>query len=119
MRERVREQPYMFEQVKQVSDTTERLFCSEGDKFLQTHVCYLHLQKNARARAEEMFRNKLKKYGITELFIQQHGEQNEEESSSSRLNDNADESDSGSSRYAKGLFFGQVLHVLLQILGKL
>lgn len=104
MRERVREQPYMFEQVKQVSGTTERLFGSERDKFLQNHVCYR--QKNAKAQAEQMFRNKLKKYGITELFIQQHGEGNEEEASSSRLKVSADESDSRASRYAKGEFLG-------------
>lgn len=48
-----------------------------------------------------MFRNKLKKYGITEHFIQQHGNGNEEESLSSRLNVSADESDSRSSRYEK------------------
>lgn len=81
------------------------LFRSERDKFLQNHFCYR--QKNARAQAEQMFRNKLKKYGITELFIQQHGERNEEESSSSRLIVNADESDSGSSRYAKRVFLGR------------
>lgn len=107
MRERVREQPYMFEQVKQVSGTTEWLFRSESDKFLQNHVCYR--QKNARAQAEQMFRNKLKKYGITELFIQQHGDGNEEDSSSSRLNVNADESSSCSSRYAKGEFLGMFM----------
>lgn len=70
------------------------------------HVCYR--QKNARAQAEQMFRNKLKKYGITELFIQQHGDGNEEDSSSSRLNVNADESNSCSSRYAKGEFLGML-----------
>ncbi|XP_056915201.1 protein FAM161B isoform X3 [Takifugu flavidus] len=70
MRDRVRERPYLFEQVK---------------------------QKNARAQAEQVFRNKLKKNGITERFIQQHGGGNEE-SSSSRSYDNTHESDSGSSR---------------------
>lgn len=68
--------------------------------------CFCCWQKNARAQAEQMFRNKLKKYGITELFIQQHGEGNDEESSSSRLNVNANESDSLFSRYAKGVFLG-------------
>lgn len=84
-----------------------RMIASLWSGQVSPHDCYLHLQKNARVRAEEMFRDKLKKYGITELFIQQHGEQNEEESSSSRLNDNADESDPGSSRYAKGLFLAR------------
>lgn len=76
-------------------------------KFLQKHVCYW--QKNARAQAEQMFRNKLKKYGITELFIQQHGEGSEEDPSPSRLNGSADESDSQCSRYAKGEFLGTFL----------
>lgn len=101
MRDRVRERPYLFEQVKQVSGSTgQQNDCSAGGEILENHVLFCCLQKNARAQAEQVFRNKLKKNGITERFIQQHGGGNGE-SSSSRSNDNAHESDSGSSRYAK------------------
>lgn len=120
MRDRVRERPYLFEQVKQVSGTAEWLLRSAGGEILENHVCFCFfcLQKNARAQAEQVFRNKLKKNGITERFIQQHGGGNEE-SSSSRSNDNAHESDSGSSRYAKWEKQLHVLHVMPQTLGKL
>ncbi|KAM8915439.1 protein FAM161B [Spinachia spinachia] len=56
MKARVRERPFLFEQVK---------------------------QKNAKAQAEQTYRNKLKIAGLKEQFVEEHGEAVEGSSSSS------------------------------------
>ncbi|KAM9341276.1 protein FAM161B [Symphorus nematophorus] len=70
MKARVSERPYLFEQVK---------------------------QKNAKALAEQTYRNKLKKAGLKEQFVKENGEAAEGTSTSSRSEDDT-ESDS---RYAE------------------
>lgn len=59
-----------------------------------------HWQKNAKAHAEETYRNKLKKAGLKERFVEENGEAAEETSTSSRSEDDTDESDIHS-RYAE------------------
>ncbi|XP_029981937.1 protein FAM161B [Sphaeramia orbicularis] len=56
MKARVNERPYLFEQVK---------------------------QRNAKAQAEQMYRNKLKKAGLKEQFVEENGEADIEISTSS------------------------------------
>ncbi|XP_062295754.1 protein FAM161B [Scomber scombrus] len=60
MKARVSERPYLFEQVK---------------------------QRNAKANAEKTYRNKLKKAGIQEKFVEENGEADEGASTSSRSED--------------------------------
>ncbi|XP_044021741.1 protein FAM161B [Siniperca chuatsi] len=67
MKARVSERPYLFEQVK---------------------------QKNAKAHAEQTYRNKLKKAGLKEKFVEENGEAGEGgTSTSSRSEDDTDEND--------------------------
>ena len=56
-------------------------------------------QKNAKAHAEQTYRNKLKKAGLKEQFVEENGEAAEGTSTSSRSEDDT-ESDSHS-RYAE------------------
>ncbi|XP_029316395.1 protein FAM161B [Cottoperca gobio] len=64
MKARVSERPYLFEQVK---------------------------QKNAKAHAEQTYRNKLKKAGLKEQFVEENGEAVEGASTSSRSVQDTDE----------------------------
>ncbi|TNN56898.1 Protein FAM161B [Liparis tanakae] len=64
MKARVGERPFLFEQVK---------------------------QKTAKAQAEQTFRNKLKKAGLKELFVEENGEAAEGTSSSFSSNEDTDE----------------------------
>ncbi|XP_053191134.1 protein FAM161B [Scomber japonicus] len=66
MKARVSERPYLFEQVK---------------------------QRNAKANAEKTYRNKLKKAGIQEQFVEENGEADEGASTSSRSEDDTDGND--------------------------
>ncbi|KAM8737131.1 protein FAM161B isoform 2-T3 [Acanthopagrus schlegelii] len=66
MKARVSERPYLFQQVK---------------------------QKNAKAHAEQKYRNKLKTAGLKEQFVEENGEAAEGTSTSSRSGDDADEID--------------------------
>ncbi|KAI3367755.1 hypothetical protein L3Q82_026592 [Scortum barcoo] len=66
MKARVSERPYLFEQVK---------------------------QKNAKALAEQTYRNKLKKAGLKEQFVEENGEAAEGTSTSSTSEDGTDEND--------------------------
>ncbi|XP_035530299.1 protein FAM161B [Morone saxatilis] len=63
---RVSERPYLFEQVK---------------------------QKNAKAHAEQTYRNKLKIAGLKEQFVEENGEAAEGMSTSSRSEDDTDENE--------------------------
>ncbi|XP_070698508.1 protein FAM161B [Pempheris klunzingeri] len=63
MKGRVSERPYLFEQVK---------------------------QKNAKAHAEQTYRNKLKRVGLKEQFVEENGEAVEGTSTSSRSEDDTD-----------------------------
>lgn len=49
-------------------------------------------QKNAKAHAELTYRNKLKKAGLKEQFVEENGEAVEGTSTSSRSEDDADDS---------------------------
>ncbi|XP_033498413.2 protein FAM161B [Epinephelus lanceolatus] len=64
MKARVSERPYLFEQVK---------------------------QRNAKAHAEQTYRNKLKKAGLEEQFVEENGEAVEGTSASSRSEEDIDE----------------------------
>ncbi|XP_027130957.1 protein FAM161B isoform X3 [Larimichthys crocea] len=66
MKARVSERPYLFEQVK---------------------------QKNAKAHAEQIYRNKLKKAGLKEQFVQENGEAAEKTSTSSISEDDTDKNE--------------------------
>lgn len=57
-------------------------------------------QKNAKAHAEQTYRNKLKKAGVKEWFVEENGEATEGTAASSRSEDDTDENDIHS-RYAK------------------
>ncbi|XP_038584617.1 protein FAM161B [Micropterus salmoides] len=63
---RVRERPYLFEQLK---------------------------QKNAKAHAEQTYRNTLMKAGLKEQFVEENGEAVEAKSTSTSSEDNTDEND--------------------------
>ncbi|GAA6213634.1 protein FAM161B isoform X2 [Lates japonicus] len=66
MKARVSERPYLFEQVK---------------------------QRNARAHAEQTYRNKLRKAGLKEQFVEENGEAIEGTLVSSRVEDDVDVND--------------------------
>ncbi|KAK2826108.1 hypothetical protein Q5P01_020322 [Channa striata] len=66
MKARVSERPYLFQQVK---------------------------QRNAKDHAEQTYRNKLKKAGIKEQFVEENGEAVEGVSASLRSEDNGDVND--------------------------
>lgn len=117
MRERVREQPYMFEQVKQVSGPTEWLFHCESDKFLHSHV-FVSVEKrtgsgwaDVQEQTEEIRNNgalypatRGRKWGRVIIF------QTECQCRWGRLS---------LQQVCKRRIFGHVLHVMPQILGKL
>lgn len=62
-------------------------------------LCF-YWQKNAKAHAEQKYRNKLKTAGLKEQFVEENGEAAEGTSTSSRSGDDADEIDIHS-RYAQ------------------
>nr|XP_040056294.1 protein FAM161B isoform X2 [Gasterosteus aculeatus aculeatus] len=83
MKARVAERPFLFEQVKQVSDSVREDYvtlsstCPSG-----ITLTFTKRQKNAKAQAEQTYRNRLKIAGVKEQFVEEHGEAVEGSSSS-------------------------------------
>lgn len=112
MKARVSERPCLFEQVKQVRGIVRwkdyiplKITCASG---ITLSFCW---QKNAKAHAEQTYRNKLKKAGLKERFVEENGEAVEGTSTSSRSEDDTDENDIHN-RYAKWEFLASFVHPL-------
>lgn len=85
MKARVSERPYLFEQVKQVSDRKpEHYFTSIMTQTSTGLTLSFYWQKNAKAHAEQIYRNKLKKAGLKEQFVEENAEAVEGVATSSR-----------------------------------
>lgn len=68
---RVKERPYLFEQVKQVSHR------KLNDLLYDDWSCITfasNVQRNAKDCAEQTYRNKLRKVGLTEVFVDETGD---------------------------------------------
>lgn len=80
----------------------------------------LYCQRNAKANAEKTYRNKLKKAGIQEQFVEENGEADEGASTSSRSEDDTDVNDHSRendihSGYAEWEFIASFLHTLCPV----
>lgn len=98
MKARVSVRPYLFEQVKQVRIIVR---CLKVKHYMKSCLSSgitltLYCQRNAKAHAEQTYRNKLKKAGLKEQFVEENGEAVEGASTSSRSEDDADVNDHSS-----------------------
>lgn len=71
MKARVQERPYLFEQVKQVSH--RKLNVLLDNNCIWSHITF-NTQRNAKECAEQTYRNKLKKMGLKEEFVEEIGD---------------------------------------------
>lgn len=79
---------------------------------MQTNLSF-YRQKNAKALAEQTYRDKLKKAGLKEQFVEENGEA-AEETTSSRSADDTDGNDIHS-RYVKREFLVVFIHYVIPL----
>lgn len=90
-----------------------RLHQTVNDMPLQLTLSF-YWQKNAKAHAEQIYRNKLKKAGLKEQFVQENGEAAEKTSTSSISEDDTDKNEIDS-RYAEWTFLAFFIHYAIPL----